>query len=166
MQLFSQRSHCQIGADSWRSHFAPALASPASRHCHVFFCAPAIPGCLLLPLQFSGRRWQPPSASFEEPRPAHKKTLELKLNQSGVMPLIMASWLLDGLCLLGPLGPWLAGVRSMKYGPFLSAACEFTGEGWSMCTWSTNSKVWGLPSAACAYPEQLASGSQPCPQRK
>lgn len=74
---------------------------------------------------FSGRRWQPPSASFEEPRPAHKKTLELKLNQSGILPLIMTSWLLDGLCLLGPLGPWLAEVRAMKYGALLSAAFIF-----------------------------------------
>ena len=103
-----------------------AQASPASRQCHPILCTPAIFNCLLLPLQFSGRRWQPPSASFEEPRPAHKKTLELKLNQSGILPLIMTSWLLDGLCLLGPLGPWLAEVRAMKYGALLSAACEFT----------------------------------------
>ena len=42
------------------------------------------------------------------------------------MPLIMTSWLLDGLCLLGPFGPWLTEVRAMKYGALVTAACEFT----------------------------------------
>ena len=117
---------CWLGPVSGSCARESALASPASRRCHPFLCPRAIRTRLLLPLQFSGRRWQPPSASFEEPRPAHKKTLELKLNQSGIMPLIMTSWLLDGLCLLGPFGPWLAGVRAMKYGALVSAACEFT----------------------------------------